>query len=86
MVGFYQNICFDKSDFPRDMPQELHDSVARLKSTAPLNSIMLLSKRLNLHYKNSFETVLVCYGWFRIEMDPMNGNHLSVRENSVISA
>lgn len=41
-VRFY-HISFDKPDFSQDIPQELHDSVARLKSTAPLNYIMVLS-------------------------------------------
>jgi len=70
------------------MPQELHDSVARLKSTTPLNCIMVLSKWLILHDKNSFETIckFICYDCCRTETDPMNENHFSVRETSVIPA
>lgn len=42
VAQFYYNMCFDKSDFSQDMPQEHHNSVARLKNTAPLNSITML--------------------------------------------
>lgn len=85
-VQFYYNICLDKSDFSQDMPQEHHNSVARWKNTAPLNSIIILSKWLNLHNKNNFAIVFIYYVCFRTEIDSSQRKHLSVREMSVLSA
>lgn len=83
---FYYNICSDKSDFSQDMPQEHHSSVARLKNTAPLNCITVLSKWLKLHEKNNFAIIFIYYVCFRTEIESLKVKHLSIRKTSVLSA